>query len=181
MNPLVAICLTFFSIWIFLTCLWQFEGIRKKYAWLRKINFLNLLPIWTFFAPSPGMYDTHLLFRDKKGGGEVTDWVEVVVTIPREQYHFVWNPLKRRNKLVVDAISEVKSIKNDAEKQGTDPEIVQNQIKFSKGYLILLNIISKEPKVDDTSRARQFIVCDATHISGERNLIPLFVSPFHLF
>jgi hypothetical protein len=89
--------------------------------------------------------------------------------------------MKRRNKLVVDAISEVKSIKNDAEKNTTDLDIVQNQIKFSKGYLILLNIVSKEPKPNESSVARQFLVSDATHISGERNLIPLFVSPFHLF
>ncbi len=126
------------------------------------------------------MYDTHILIREKSQDGTISDWEEIPVCEPRRLLHSVWNPTKRKNKLVVDAISQVKSIKNAGELNKIPEDVVQNQIRFSKGYLTLLNIVVQKKNLFPNSTARQFAVFDATHISGTRNLIPLFVSPFHL-
>jgi hypothetical protein len=127
------------------------------------------------------MYDTHLLFRDKKKNGEIGEWIEIEIVQYRKFYHFIWNPLKRKNKLVIDAISEVKSIKNNGDERKVDDFILTNQIKFSKGYLLLLNLIFTSKKLNRDAVSRQFIVLDSVNIGGDRNLIPLFFSPFHKF
>ncbi|WAC03134.1 hypothetical protein N7U66_05820 [Lacinutrix neustonica] len=173
--------LIIFGAWLLFTMAWQFEKVREQNKILRIINTFNILPIWTFFAPNPGMYDTHLLYRDKLDGGEFSDWDEIDVVQSRKFYHFIWNPHKRTNKLTIDAISEVKAIKNAGILKEIDDTILVNQIKFSKGYMLLLNMIFSHKKKKDTSVSRQFIVLDSTNIGGQRNLIPLFYSPFHKF
>lgn len=171
----------FFGLWLVLTIVWQFENVRAKNKHIRAINTFNVLPIWTFFAPNPGMYDTHLLFRDKFDDGKLSDWQEIDVVQIRKFYHFIWNPHKRINKLVIDAISEVKTVKNSGLEHKTDEFVLSNQIKFCKGYLLLLNIIFNSKKLSRTSTSRQFIVLDTFNVGEERNLIPLFYSPFHKF
>lgn len=171
----------FFGAWLLLTIFWQFDYFRKKSSFFRKINTFNTLPIWTFFAPNPGMYDTHILYRDKKTDGALTDWQEVSLLEERKFYHFIWNPKKRKTKLAVDAISEIKSIKILGDKDSLDDSLVSQQVKFSKGYLLLMNLVFQYPKISDDSTSRQFIVLDASHLGGKRNLMPFFYSPFHKF
>lgn len=171
----------FFGLWLIFTVVWQFEKVRKHSKFLRKINTFNMLPIWTFFAPNPGMYDTHVLYRDKLKDSKLTEWQEIDVVTYRKFFHFLWNPNKRKNKLVIDAISEVKSIKNNGVEGKVEDAILLNQIKFSKGYMLLLNLVFSTKKTHKASVSRQFIVLDSTNIGSERNLIPLFYSPFHKF
>lgn len=181
MEAIVIFYIAFFGLWILLTIFWQFDYIRKTSALIRKLNTFNILPIWTFFAPNPGMYDTHLLFRDKLENGDITNWKEVDVVQKRKLYHFIWNPLKRKNKLIIDAISEVKTIKNSESQYATDKAVLDNQIKFSKGYLLLLNIAFNSKKLNSNSKSRQFIVLDSCNLNSNRSLIPLFFSPYHKF
>lgn len=174
-----SLYIIFFSIWFLATILWQFEHVRKRSMFLHRMNIFSIFPIWTFFAPNPGITDTHLLYRDKLEGGDITDWEEISAFEKRKFYHFLWNPYKRKSKLVVDALSEVKVIKNNGESKEIENNVLQNQIKFSKGYLILLNMVVRNPKIKTTSTSRQFIVVDAYHVAGQREITPLFSSPFH--
>lgn len=168
-----------FGLWFLFSITWQFERCRERSRLLRRINFLNLLPIWTFFAPNPGIYDTHVVFRDKLADGSLTMWQEVPLLEIRRPFHCIWNPLKRRSKLVADALAEIRSVKRNAVRNDVDDEVLMNQVKFSKGYLILLNIACGHEKLADSSVSRQFVILDATHLGGRRNLIPLFHSAFH--
>src|SRR5687767_4265223 len=99
--------MSFFSLWLALTILWQFERCREKSKLLRRVNVFHLLPIWTFFSPKPGMSDTHILYRDKVPGNKMTEWMEVGLAEERRSCHWLWNPRKRLDKLAVDAVSEV--------------------------------------------------------------------------
>lgn len=170
-----------FGCWLLLTVFWQFDYCRKRSKVLRAVNKLHILPIWTFFAPRPGMSDTHILYRDKLQGGDVTGWEEVTLVEERSSLHWLWNPRKRMDKVAVDALSEVKSIKNAGMEQEVDDELLEHQIKLSKGYLLLMNMVFARPKIADASSARQFSVVDATHATGERAVVPIFFSPFHSF
>jgi hypothetical protein len=181
LEIMVGVYLVFFGLWIVFTIVWQFAVHRRKSWFLRRINTFNILPTWTFFAPTPGIYDTHILYRDKSKDGEITGWQEVNLFEQRRPFHCLWNPLKRQAKLAVDAISELKSVKMNAVREGIDEETLMNQVKFSKGYLILLNIVFGYPKHTEVSVSRQFVVLDASHIGGQRNLVPIFQSSFHRF
>lgn len=170
-----------FSLWFFFTILWQFNYFRReKLKFVYKFNILNVLPIWTFFAPTPGISDTHMIYRDKLNNGDITEWEEVPIIENRKWYHFLWNPYKRQAKLVVDALSQVKSLRNRGEELKLDDGELQYHIKLSKGYLVLLNIAMSREKIGQQSISRQFLVVDAYHLTGERQPIPIFSSPFHL-
>ena len=177
-----AVYIALFTLWLALTFLWQFERCREKIELLRRLNALHILPIWTFFAPKPGMSDTHILYRDKAlPGASVTGWVEVGLAEERRPFHWLWNPRKRLDKLAVDAVSEVKTIKNRGDSDGADDATIQHQVKLSKGYLILLNLVFAHSKLRPQSTSRQFAVVEASHFGGERTIIPIFFSPFHRF
>jgi hypothetical protein len=113
---MVYIYIIFFSVWFVFSVFWQFERFRNSNV-LRFFNKLNILPIWTFFAPRPGITDLHLLFRDRKADNSCSDWTEIDVFEKRETYHFLWNPLKRNNKLIVDALSQLKTLKKIQEEK----------------------------------------------------------------
>jgi hypothetical protein len=154
--------------------------MRRKSKLLRAFNTFNILPIWTFFAPKPGVTDMHLVFRDKNENGSFSDWTEVQVFERRKPYHFIWNPLKRNNKLVVDALSQLKNLKNiqDSEKK-EDEDFFQMKLLLSKGYLIILSIVVNYPHKLPDSQSRQFIVAETSFLNGARHFVPILSSPFH--
>ncbi len=170
-----------FGAWFLLTILWQVDPIRKRSPLLRVFSAFHVLPIWTFFAPRPGMSDTHVLYRDKTLDGDVGPWGEVDLGEERKRTHWLWNPRKRLDKMAVDALSEVKTIKNAGVEADTDEETIQHQVKLSKGYLVLMNIVFSRAKATRASVRRQFAVVDATHSADGRTVLPIFFSPFHDF
>lgn len=177
---LLIVVTVLFGLWFILTILWQIERWRERSRLLRMTSILHVLPIWTFFAPRPGMSDMHVLYRDKTATG-TSPWREVELGEERTVLHWLWNPRKRLDKLAVDAVSEVKSIKIRADEVGLDDLTIQQQVKLSKGYLILLNMVFKHAKLDPSSRARQLAVVEGNQAEGERTLSPIFFSPFHAF
>jgi hypothetical protein len=179
MDPLPLLYGAVFGAWLVLTVFWQFDGCRTKSRLLRRANVLRLLPIWTFFAPRPGMSDTHILYRDRRSDGDVSRWEEIPLIEERRLRHCLWNPRKRLDKLAVDGLSDVKSIKIAADREGLADELVQQQVKLSKGYLHLLNIALTHRSSTTAPIARQFVVVEANQSAGVRETIPLFVSPFH--
>lgn len=178
---LVTLYIAAAATWLILTVFWQFEHYREKSAVLRAVNSFHLLPIWTFFAPRPGMSDTHVLYRDRTADGTMTDWSEIDLVEERKALHWLWNPRKRLDKVAVDALSDVKTVKNRGEEAEVDDDVLQQQVKLSKGYLVLLNIAVSRPKLDPAAEWRQFAVVDASLAAGERSISPVFVSPFHRF
>jgi hypothetical protein len=168
-----------FSTWFILTILWQFDDIREQLKFLYRLNILNAIPIWTFFAPTPGITDTHIIFRDKKSNLEVSEWGEIVLLEERRWYHFIWNPHKRKSKLIVDALSQIKSLKNKSLKNEFKEEELQYRVQLSKGYLILLNLVMNYEMSDNEILSRQFMVVDSYLFSGKRQPFPIFSSPFH--
>lgn len=134
---------------------------------------LALVPVWTFFAPTPGVDDLRILYRDRLFDGARSEWCEIEP--PRNRWvHVVWNPDKRVRKAVVDACSELLAVLPDSSKT----ELSSRLILLSPPYLLLLNYIQAQRR-DFRSEARQFMI---TRSSGSATLDDsaiLFVSIPH--
>lgn len=45
--------------------------------WLKAADVFGLIPVWTFFAPNPGMTDYYLLYQDRLPAGSFDNWRRV--------------------------------------------------------------------------------------------------------
>jgi len=168
-----------FLIWFLLSAAWQFRTVREHRATPPVFGAFRLLPIFTFFAPIPGMADYHIAYRDRDGQGTVSSWREAPIIRGRRVFDFAWNPRKRIHKLVADSLNEIKQLRNGMAPGETDPDLVSAQMRLTDGYLALHNFVLTAPPVIEKARARQFMLAEALHITGERQVVPVFRSPFH--
>jgi hypothetical protein len=177
-----ALCLSIgFITWILLMIPWQFQKVREKAHFLAWINRAKILPVYTFFSPNPGKVDSHLLYRDSKSEGNtsVTEWREVITIPKRQAYSFIWNPEKRINKLVIDAVAELRSLNNFYYKLKLSAEDLAVFFQLNRGYIALLNFVSDFDKLSPDSTHRQFMIVDVTVKDNQRQTSPLFISGFH--
>ncbi|HSX38726.1 MAG TPA: hypothetical protein VLE95_07870 [Chlamydiales bacterium] len=96
---------------------------------------MSFIPTWSFFAPTPGMHDYHLLYRGINDNGEVQDWREAYpIKEKRGRFSFIWHPDKKFLKSLMDLVHELIrfSIVSDDKKQ----------ICISVPYLHILNYVT---------------------------------------
>lgn len=138
---------------------------------LRRHDMLGLVPTWTFFAPSPGRTDYHVLVRDETVTGQFSPWREVKPD-DTSLMRALWNPGKRLRKGLCDHIS---SLLRSLPEQGGDASYVV----FHPSYLALLWWISHLPR-DPAAVKRQFAVAVTSGFAHQRTEpSPLFVSYLH--
>src|ERR1044072_6803482 len=165
----IVIALLLFG-WFLLSILNQFG-----FSWLDKIrghDHFSLLPLWTFFAPNPGQSDYHLVYRDKKADGSLTDWREIEITEQSKPFCFIWNPEKRSKKVLSDVVSSIVSSIPSA-KDSPDA------IMLSIPYLILLNVVSHVDREDQTTH-RQFVLVETFGFNPTSDPRVVLRSDFHL-
>ena len=74
---------------------------------------LGLIPIWTFFAPNPGMTDYYLLYRDRLPDGSLDNWRKVDLKKSENGLRLaLWNPTKRKHKALTDMVSALTRVAN---------------------------------------------------------------------
>ena len=95
--------ITFLAIWLLLTLIYQFPiPSLEKYIVSRTI--VGVIPKWNFFAPTPGIVNFHLFYRDQLDNGSIGNWREVRFSSQKKSYfRALWNPKKRLNKAKFDA------------------------------------------------------------------------------
>lgn len=96
---------------------------------------MTLIPTWSFFAPTPGMSDYYLLYREINDKDEVQDWKEVTpLQDKRSPFAFVWNPDKKYLKTLIDMVQQLikLSVAYNEEKQ----------ICLTVPYLHILNSVT---------------------------------------
>lgn len=84
------------SVWIVATVIAQFS-----FPVGRRLAATGILPIWTFFAPSPGTFDFHVLYRLEEFG-TIGNWRELHAHESRSLTSALWNPKKREAKALFD-------------------------------------------------------------------------------
>ena len=77
---------------------------RRLALLIKSIDLFSLIPTWNFFAPNPGTNDYHLLYRERLDTGEYGVWMEIPFPKQSGLLKLVWNPRKRRAKVLSDIV-----------------------------------------------------------------------------
>jgi hypothetical protein len=155
--------------WFALSVLNQYRrGKWIEYA--KRYDILALIPTWTFFAPSPGRTDYHLLYRDFAANGNLSLWRDVELK-PYSQLRFVWNPDRRISKAVTDQIPSIVSPIREGD--------AYDRVRMLEvPYIMILTFVSTIPQ-DFLAYRRQFLIAQTNGPEYERDPQILFVSPLH--
>jgi hypothetical protein len=146
---------------------WGSSGL----AGLRRFDSLHLLPIWNFFAPSPGVNDYYLLYRDKSEVGELGTWHLVQPTRSRRWDACLWNPDKVRSKVLSDLVQVLAKY----QKLGMEES---SAVMLSVPYLVCLKMVIDEPP-RSPGCLRQFVLARKKGLVTSDKLLPILVSEFH--
>jgi hypothetical protein len=102
-EVLSTVAVALLGLWVVLTIANQFN-----FRWMRHIkalDFMLLIPRWTFFAPNPSLTDFHLSYRTIAADGTASEWEEIDLIAKRTLLSAVWNPDKRVTKAVIEAVA----------------------------------------------------------------------------
>lgn len=151
---------------------------------------IRFIPSYRFFAPDPGKYDFHLLYREKKDDGSVTRWKECeeLNDLPM-RLHWIWNPQMYDTKAMFDYAQNLTSflrdgldedIQEDAESIEKPAENLRNvDIKdyiLTTPYMALLNYVSNRPDDADAEQVQYVLMRGSLR---DEDSEPVFVSYFH--
>lgn len=144
-------------------------GRWKLRMWLRARDPWGYVPWWGFFAPTPGVTDVRLLWREQLVDGGLGPWHEALGPssgIGRA----VWNPSKRTRKGLLDCGQGLA-----AERKAGNGALAMMSLR----YLLIAHYVMSLP-ASPLGSARQFAFVEtqgADDWDGRFEL--LFVSPWH--
>lgn len=167
-------------VWFGLSALNQINPISARVA---PYDPLGLLPRWTFFAPNPGIYDYHLLYREcesletqlgtlqmvEESKHLVGPWLQVPDVCPDSAQLMLWNPQRRVTKTVTDIVAGLTMLRL------AYPELGDG-VQYTSYYWLLLHLIQRESL---RARQRQFAVIQSHGFPPERTSAVFFISNFH--
>jgi hypothetical protein len=156
MSAAAIVVITIYVLWGLATVANQFHAWRPK--WLGMVNIFGLIPVWTFFAPNPGMTDYYLLYRDRLPDGTLDNWKKIELRGSENGFrHMWWNPTKRKQKALTDALS---SLIEFVRHGGNDAVVA------SVPYILILNFITAQPHTLGTN-GTQFMVLEHGGFANE--------------
>ena len=155
-----------FALWWGVSAVAQFPKPRN---YIQSRDVLNLAPNWSFFAPTPGQGDYHLLYRDRDANGRITDWREVSNPDGRPWWSFLWNPEKRPRKALFDVAQSCTLIA-----RATDAELLPGTFP----YLVLLNHVSSLYR-PNPARDTQFLIMYSHGTQSKKEPEVVMISNLH--
>ena len=169
MEFCVTACIVALAIWFGLSVANQFP-LKTLRGWQRA-DVLQLLPMWNFFAPRPGVHDYYLLYRNVSESGSVGDWQVLQPTRSRGWSTCVWNPDKIENKVVSDLVQMFA----DYHKPGATGTPAT---MLTLPYLVWLQMTVVAPAVNN-EKLRQFVLAQKQGLSAADHYFPIIVSDVH--
>ncbi len=168
-------------IWFVLSTLNQIDPISTRLA---PYDPLGLLPRWTFFAPHPGIYDYHLLYRECESVATplgtpamldaakhlVGPWEQLPDICPGSSRFMLWNPQRRVTKTITDIVAGLTMLRLAHPKLG-------DNVQYTSYYWLLLHLIQRPSRRDGQ---RQFALVQSHGFPPERQSSLFFISNFHL-
>lgn len=133
---------------------------------------LARLPQWRFFAPNPGVDDTHLLFRSRAADDQWGAWDEFPLTNQAKWLSLFWNPGTRAPKALFDCAQQIRLMGG----QGTSWAATRRSSAYaSMEHAIRVEIRRRSHRGD----LAQFMIVATRPGDGESSMQPLIVSePF---
>lgn len=177
MSPADGAVALFFALWLGLCVASQFSTDRINA--LKRFDVLQILPIWTFFAPNPGRSDYHVIGRDRLHDGTLTPWRDVLPIPRQDAMSPFWNPRKRRTKVVVDAVATLVDMVGRAKREDRPTATLERTLLISGPYLVLVNIVAHSADHHGDAASFQFAVIERQGFGREGSPVPLVMSPFH--
>ena len=164
---MTAICIVILAGWFLITVLSQLNV--KVVARLKVHDTFSLIPNWCFFAPRPGTSDYHLLFRDSDPSGEWSSWQEIPLASRRTLWGAIWNPEKRKTKVLSDVVRGLVRLAQD-----------QNFKYFALTlpYLSILNYVSSIRRSTPCVQT-QFMILKSEGFFSHEDPQFLFMSEMH--
>ncbi len=161
----------FYSCWLILTCANQPMFASNK--WINRHDIFRLVPVWTFFAPNPGVSDYNLLMRAKLTDGRITSFDEIPLRSKKEISSAIFNPRRRLQKALHDhARTIIMQIETDITEEN------KQNIKLTFSYISILNYCAKLPVSPDTSFV-QFVILESFGYQELREPRLILNSEFH--
>jgi hypothetical protein len=182
-DAAMSLCvMAIFAVWGALSVLNQFSptyfrshGWRSRPSqlllWVKRGDIFSLLPIWTFFAPTPGTRDHDVLYRDELVDGTLTPWHSVCdnsMTLTC----VLWNPRKRLKKAIVDMSDSLLHSLYLVTKAKGDP----SSIPITLPYLGLATRVSGFERGPLSVRT-QFVIAFSEGYRTEGEPVILYISP----
>src|SRR5215210_3051032 len=128
MSDAAVVVVIVYILWVAATVANQFHSWCP--AWLRAVDVFGLIPVWTFFAPNPGMTDYYLLYRDRLPGGSFDNWRKVELKPSENGFRLaLWNPAKRKHKALSDMVSSLIRLANQS----------RSEALVTVPYILILN------------------------------------------
>jgi hypothetical protein len=159
--------------WFAVTVANQFDSVRTK-SIIQAHDPLGLVPIWTFFAPRPGMSDYHLVYRQVSPSQPMTDWTEIPIVTIRHWSHIFWNPNRRRAKVVSDCMHALGAEVQDARQNSVESPTLQRRLLVSIPYLTLLSIVmAYDAKCVPEGAYRQFAIVERRDLQAAKITVVL--------
>jgi hypothetical protein len=158
-----------YVVWVAATIANQFHSWCPM--WLRAVDVFGLIPVWTFFAPNPGMTDYYLLYRDRLLDGSFDNWRKLELKPSENSFRLaLWNPTKRKQKALSDMVSTLIRLASHRKSEA---------LIVTVPYILILNFITSRPHSLGTN-GTQFMVLEHSGFSGapERSRV-LVMSGIH--
>jgi hypothetical protein len=168
MTPLGMVSAAIVSCWLGLTAIMQFRSCTTV---INRFDPFRLVPIWTFFAPNPGVVDYHIVVRDEYSDGSVGSWVPLDIARDRNALNLLWNPQKRAKKILIDAVQSLIAVCKQ-------PSYAEGQEVVSLPYILLLHLAETAPESEKGRKRRQFAIVESSGHS-EKTLQLSYLSQFH--
>lgn len=171
MHVYQVILYLFFAVWFLATAITQFK--EKKLAQkIKSLDYFGMIPLWTFFAPNPGVNDYHLLFREEDGEKRHSEWKEIEINENRKISTCIWNPSKRGKKVLSDVIQNIIPLIG---KYKDKPQT----IIFSLPYMLILGAVMREQCLLDSSGSKQFVLTATNGYGSNADPSLILLSEFH--
>lgn len=156
MSDAAIVVVIIYVVWGAATVANQFHSWCP--TWLRAVDVFGLIPVWTFFAPNPGMTDYYLLYRDRLPDGSLDNWRKVELKQSENGFRLaLWNPTKRKHKALSDIVSSLIRLAKHRESEA---------LVATVPYILILNFITSRPHSLGTN-GTQFMVLEHSGFSGE--------------
>lgn len=155
------------AVWALATVIHHVPPTRLPGAVDRVVNrgaWSWLVPTWNFFAPRPGVYNYHFLYRDVSAEGRAGRWREIGRSAPHAWYRPLWNPHKTHNKVSVDLAMDL------AQCAAAMRESPASSLQLTIPYLSLLAYVTRQPR-EAPAHATQFMVLQRSR--SEDNMVLL--------
>ncbi len=140
---------------------------------LNRLDPVGILPLWSFFAPRPGISDHRLLVRKKDADGNVSSWSEICIHEPRLVSHLFWNPGKLRQKCVSDCVRVLLRQLSTSKDKESDSDFVQ----VSWSYIKLAQLAFSGHSLEK-DELLQFSIVDSKGLD-RRDVRTIFLSKWH--